>query len=461
METWPETEFDWTGCVHAGSEPHYRWVGPGRYAITLIVSRPGAVSSKNWLAGVNYDVNGNALAVNAFALTYDMENRLATATSGTAVESYYYDESKRRVEKTMGSNDYLYFYGPSGRLLSIRSVAANGVISVVADRLYFGGMLLGSAGASGNLDVSTLTDRLGTAATGYPYGTDKGGSVGNDQPDFATYTKDGTTGFEYAMHRYYSAGLGRFLTADPSLRNVSVGYPMTWNAFAYGNGDPLNQTDQSGLDSTICTYTPAAYEPFHCAVVPDGTNTPTPDGTSVVAITNTESVTVNGDQDYVDPYDASNSNPDTAPTGGPGSSGGQAGGNTNSNTAKRCAALAQEISNLKQTLRNKAWNLERNPGRLEIDDPGPLWKSQWGHVELYTQYQQNLANAINEWSQKCGGGDPPSVPPAVDIVAPSTFDIPSWLLYGAVAAGVVGCIAQPEVCLGAAVVGGAAAPVVP
>ena len=163
---------------------------------------PGAVSSKNWLAGVSYDANGNALAVNAFALTYDMENRLATATSGTAVESYFYDEANHRVEKTMGSNDYLYFYGPSGKLLSIRSVAANGVTSVVADRVYFGGMLLGSAGASGYSDVSTLTDRLGTA--GYPYGTDLNGSAaGNDQPDFATYTKDGTTGFEYAMHRYY------------------------------------------------------------------------------------------------------------------------------------------------------------------------------------------------------------------------------------------------------------------
>ena len=62
---------------------------------------PGAVSSKNWLAGVNYDANGNALAVNAFALTYDMENRLTTATSGTAVESYFYDEANHRVEKTM------------------------------------------------------------------------------------------------------------------------------------------------------------------------------------------------------------------------------------------------------------------------------------------------------------------------------------------------------------------------
>ena len=69
------------------------------------------------------------------ALTYDIENRLATAASGTAVESYFYDEVNHRVEKTMGTNDYLYFYGPSGKLLSIRSVAANGVTSVVADRV--------------------------------------------------------------------------------------------------------------------------------------------------------------------------------------------------------------------------------------------------------------------------------------------------------------------------------------
>ena len=83
--------------------------------------------------------NGNALGVNAFALTYDMENRLATATSGTAVESYFYDESNHRVEKTIGSSDYLYFYGPSGKLLSIRSVSGTGLTSMVADRVYFGG----------------------------------------------------------------------------------------------------------------------------------------------------------------------------------------------------------------------------------------------------------------------------------------------------------------------------------
>ena len=207
---------------------------------------PGAVSNKNWLAGVGYDLNGNALAVNAFQLNYDAENRLATATSGSAVESYSYDESNRRVEKSLGSSDYLYFYGQNGRLLSIRAVSSSGVTSVVADRVYFGGLLLGSAGTMGSQDVSTLTDRLGTAATGYPYGTDKGNAASNDQPDFATYTKDSTTGFEYANQRYYSAGLGLFVTADSFEGSGKVKNPSTWNRFAYSLDDPINSFDPSG-----------------------------------------------------------------------------------------------------------------------------------------------------------------------------------------------------------------------
>ena len=99
-----------------------------------------------------------------------------------------------------------------------------------------------------------MTDRLGTAATGYPYGTDKGGAAGNDQPDFATYTKDGTTGFEYAMNRYYSAGLGRFLTVDPASGGASPRNPERWNKFAFGEGDPVNRFDPSGNED--CTPSP-------------------------------------------------------------------------------------------------------------------------------------------------------------------------------------------------------------
>ncbi len=100
-------------------------------------------------------------------------------------------------------------------------------------------------------DVSTMTDRLGTAVTGYPYGTDKVNSPGNDQPDFATYTEDGTTGFEYANHRYYSAGLGRFLSVDPYGNSAQLDSPESWNRYTYASDDPVGSFDPFGLGN--CT----------------------------------------------------------------------------------------------------------------------------------------------------------------------------------------------------------------
>ena len=97
-----------------------------------------------------------------------------------------------------------------------------------------------------------MTDRLGTAVTGYPYGTDIGNAAGNDQPDFATYTKDATTGFEYANQRYYSAGLGRFLTADSYGGSVRPQNPETWNRYAYSSSDPVNSEDPTGSDDGPC-----------------------------------------------------------------------------------------------------------------------------------------------------------------------------------------------------------------
>jgi RHS repeat-associated protein len=117
-------------------------------------------------------------------------------------------------------------------------------------------MVLGTdgAGVSGNPpsalgDVSTWTDRLGSAQSTYPYGTDIGSYPASaDAVDFATYTKEGSTGLEYAMNRYYSGALGRFMTVDPSNSSQEPSNPVSWNAFAYLHADPANYTDPTGLD---------------------------------------------------------------------------------------------------------------------------------------------------------------------------------------------------------------------
>ena len=413
---------------------------------------PGAVSAKNWLAGVSYDLNGNALAVNAFALTYDVENRLATATSGTAVESYLYDESNHRVEKTIGSSDYLYFYGPDGRLLTILQLWA-GTTSLVANRMYFGGLLLGSAGPGVWNDVSTMTDRLGTAVTGYPYGTDIGStSASNDQPDFATYTKDATTGFEYANQRYYSAGLGRFLTVDRSNKNVTLLNPYTWNGFGYGNGDPVNSNDPTGLD-VYCTGGTPDGEGILQGVTcyddgldnNDGAISGLPvDGTSVT-VTATPDVVLydpsTPDSDltpafYAMGFNASASGPPPPAQRGP-------------NEKQFCDALAKKIANIQRDIEESESAISVNPGNLPVFAPGlPPSQSVLGHAQELLKMKANLAAKLALYASQCGGGGPPVVPVRPPKLYQPGEKFPGVSLgVGAGTAVVVGCVLFPEVCL--------------
>jgi RHS repeat-associated protein len=61
---------------------------------------------------------------------------------------------------------------------------------------------------------------------------------------FATYWRDGGTGLDYAVNRYYSSQMGRLLTADqgpPIPTN-----PQSWNRYSYSWNDPVNLNDPDG-----------------------------------------------------------------------------------------------------------------------------------------------------------------------------------------------------------------------
>jgi len=79
----------------------------------------------------------------------------------------------------------------------------------------------------------------------YPYGEERTSTV-NGRDKFGTYFRDGV-GQDYADQRYYSGNSGSFWSPDPSMDNVDYSNPITWNAYAYVNGDPVNANDPSGL----------------------------------------------------------------------------------------------------------------------------------------------------------------------------------------------------------------------
>jgi RHS repeat-associated protein len=69
---------------------------------------------------------------------------------------------------------------------------------------------------------------------------------GLDRVEFATYTRDSYTGFDYADQRFYASTYGRFLTPDRKGGNSTD--PVSMNRYAYVGGDPVNRIDPQGTD---------------------------------------------------------------------------------------------------------------------------------------------------------------------------------------------------------------------
>src|SRR5581483_766303 len=103
---------------------------------------------------------------------------------------------------------------------------------------------------------TVLVDRLGsvrrwgtTNTNYYPYGEEQT-VTGNGRSKFGTWYRDNTSGFDYAVNRYYS--VGRFLTPDPYSGSINVLAPSTFNRYGYAIGDPINAFDPTGLNAADC-----------------------------------------------------------------------------------------------------------------------------------------------------------------------------------------------------------------
>jgi RHS repeat-associated protein len=206
-------------------------------------------AATNRIAGYTQDGNGNILGLpNGTTLTWDVENRVTTATAGGTVETYYYaPDGKRVYRKAADGKQYIYFYGVMGERIGpyfmgpyVGQLMMNGTPPA-----YFAGRRLGTA-----------TDRLGSVrvTSYYPYGEQKT-TTAEDDVRFATYMRDSVTGLDYAMNRYYSSIMGRFLSPDPYRGNTGgpgdPANPQSWNRYGYVENDPINFTDPTG-ERRVC-----------------------------------------------------------------------------------------------------------------------------------------------------------------------------------------------------------------
>ncbi len=122
--------------------------------------------------------------------------------------------------------------------------------------IYAGSQLVASLTSSGTptyahpdqLSARVFTDSTGTkiGERGHlPFGEVRYDTLAADKWKFTSYERDSESGLDYAMFRFDSTRLGRFMTPDP-LGGYATN-PQSLNRYSYVQNDPVNSVDPLGL----------------------------------------------------------------------------------------------------------------------------------------------------------------------------------------------------------------------
>ncbi len=216
----------------------------------------------NWIHATGgsdylYDAAGN-MTFNATPPTqnysYDQENRL----TGAAGYAYTYDGDGNRVRKSSGTMGTLYWYMTPG-IVGESDLSGN----LTDEYVFFDGERVARKSTNGVFyyfsdhlkTASVITDSLGNIKSEsdfYPWGGELQ-FVNNDSNHykFTGKERDGETQLDYFGARYYSNGLGRFVTPDWAAKATAVPYaefadPQSLNLYSYVRNVPTIRFDQDG-----------------------------------------------------------------------------------------------------------------------------------------------------------------------------------------------------------------------
>jgi RHS repeat-associated protein len=198
-------------------------------------------------ANLFYDLNGNMTSDGTHSYTWDARNQLKQVDAGASA-NFVYDPFGRRNSKTIaGTTTTLLYDGSNAVQETIGANVANSLMGGV-DEVF---QRADSSGARSFLSDAlgsslALADGTGTIQTTYsfdPFGNTTTGGAANSN----TFTYTGreldaaNLNLYYYRARYYNPALQRFISEDP------IGFNGGTNFYAYAGGDPINNSDPSGL----------------------------------------------------------------------------------------------------------------------------------------------------------------------------------------------------------------------
>jgi len=205
------------------------------------------------VGGVTYtwDNNGNLLNDGASTNSYNHANRLATVVQGSNTYSFGYNGLGDRLRQTINGGPTTYTVDLAAGLTQVLAAGTNSYLYGVGriGEEQPGGWQYHLGDALGSVRQLTNTGAAVTLARSYePYG-DALASAGSAATvwQFTGEARD-ATGLTYLRARYYASAVGSLVSMDPWRGDSRT--PRTLNRWSYVLGNPVNDTDASGLGFT-------------------------------------------------------------------------------------------------------------------------------------------------------------------------------------------------------------------
>lgn len=190
-----------------------------------------------------YDANGNTLSDGTNTYVWNARNQLASMN--LTGETFQYDPFGRRTSKTIlgTTTNYVYDGANPVQELSGTTPTANMLTGIGVDEYFTRTDSTGTAHFLTDALGSTisLTNSSGATLSSYtyePFGNTTGNSSSTNTYEYTGRENDGT-GVYYFRARYFSPSLSRFISEDPARSGIDL--------FSYAGGNPISETDPSGL----------------------------------------------------------------------------------------------------------------------------------------------------------------------------------------------------------------------
>ncbi len=220
-----------------------------------LLSESGATN-----ATYTYDSNGNTKSVTQAGgvtnYTWDNRNRMTRVVSPTGTTVYTYDDENIRVSSTVGNETTRFVVDSNRDYAQVLAEYRGG--SLQASYVYGLDLVSQKRGGTESFylvdglgSTRGLTNAAGGLTDSYAYDAfgNLVGSAGSTSNSylFAGEQYDSNLDQYYLRQRFYDAGTGRFTRRDAFEGDVNS--PISLHKYLYGNGNPVNYTDPTGLYS--------------------------------------------------------------------------------------------------------------------------------------------------------------------------------------------------------------------